>query len=196
MKILSLLFILSTLTVYADDKTPSGMDPEMMKKAKEFATPGEPHKQLQKMTGKWSYTSKWWMRADAKPEESKGSSSMRMILGGRFLEQNIKGKSMGQPYEGHGMIGYDNLKKQYETTWTDNMSTGMMRATGTYDDATKTLTEQGEFTCPMTPDNKATYRGETKWIDANNFTYSMYGKGMTQKDDEFKMMELTYKRSK
>ncbi|HXH32234.1 MAG TPA: DUF1579 domain-containing protein [Bacteriovoracaceae bacterium] len=196
MKILSMLLILSTLNVYADDKIHTGMDPEMMKKAKEFSTPGEPHKQLKKMVGKWNYSSKWWMSSDAKPEESKGQSTMRMILGGRFLEQSLKGTSMGQPFEGHGMIGYDNLKKEYETAWLDNMSTGMMRASGSYDEATKTLTEKGEFTCPMAPDNKASYRGETKWIDDNSFTYSMFGKGMAQKGEEFKMMELTYKRKK
>ncbi len=196
MKLIPLFVLLFSLTSFADDKKAEAMDAEMMKKAQEYATPGEPHKRLAEMAGKWNYTSKWWMTSDAKPEESKGTSTMRMIMGGRYLEQNLKGMAMGKPFEGHGMTGYDNLKQQYQIIWMDSMSTGIMNATGTYDEATKTLSEKGQYSCPVTEGHTAEYRGETKWIDKNSFTYSMFGKGMNPKGAEFKMMEITYKRAK
>lgn len=198
MKLFLLLTMMFSLTLHAEDKKMEGMNEDMMKKAQAYATPGEPHKGLAEMAGKWNYTSKWWMTKDAQPQESKGTSTMRMILGGRFLEQNLKGMSMGKTFEGHGMTGYDNIKKQYEIVWLDNMSTGIMHATGTYDPNTKTMTEMGEYTCPMREarDSTAHYRGETKTIDKNTFTYTMYGKGMNPDGEEFKMMEITYKRAR
>ncbi len=33
---------------------------------------------------------------------------------------------MGMPFEGMGIDGYDNLAKQYVSTWVDNMGTGIM----------------------------------------------------------------------
>lgn len=171
------------------------MDPkkaEMMKKWQEFATPGEPHKILAGFAGKWKYTSKWWEAADAKPEESKGTSNNKMIMGGRFLQQEVKGKSMGMPFEGLGVIGYDNLKKKYESTWLDNMGTGTMKGTGDYDATTQTLKESGEASCPMTDNKAKPFKSEWKVVSKDNFTLTMWGPGKDGK--EYKQMELDFKR--
>jgi len=120
----------------------------MMEKWKEFSTPNENHKVLDTLVGDWDYTIKWWMSPDAKPEESKGTSGIEWIMGGRFIEQTVEGTSMGQPFEGMGIMGYDNEKKQYQSVWIDNMGTGVMTGSGSYDPNTKTLTDQGTFSCP------------------------------------------------
>jgi hypothetical protein len=177
----------------AEDKPK--MDPKqekMMEEWKKYATPSEGHKVLDQMKGNWNYTSKFWHTADAKPAESKGSSKMTLILGGRYLEHNTKGTAMGQPFEGKGFTGYDNIKQKYETIWMDNFGTGMMRGTGSFDAASKTLSDSGEMSCAMTPDKKTTYRSDMKIIDKNNMIFTMYGPGEDKK--EFKQMELTYKR--
>ena len=44
------------------------------------------------------------------------------------------------PFEGMGIVGYDNLLKKFVSVWIDNMGTGLMPGTGTYDAATKTYT--------------------------------------------------------
>lgn len=201
MKLLSLMILTISLSMgnaLAETKKP--MDPkqeEMMKKFHEYATPGEAHKVLKDIAGKWTYTTKFWESESATPHESKGSAKMTMILGGRFLQQEVKGKGMDKmDYEGMGLIGYDNVKKKYITTWIDNMGTGIMEGEGQFNASTKMLTEEGEFTCPMTKDQEADYRGEWVLTDKNNMTYSMYGKGMKDEGKEFKMMEITYKRKK
>jgi hypothetical protein len=181
----------------ADDKKAANMDPkrqEMMKKFMEYSTPSEGHKILKDLAGRWNYTSKMWESADSKPEESKGTSVMKAIFGGRFLEQEFKGKAMGQKFEGLGFIGYNNVTKKYETTWLDNMSTGIMSGKGEMDTAAKTIKEEGEFTCPIDSDHKREYRSEWKIIDKNNMVYTMSGEDMDGKDH--KMMEITYKRAK
>ena len=182
-----LLFSLSTASAEMNKE-------EMMKKMQEASTPGEAHKLLSQFEGNWTFTSKFWESADGKPEESKGTSVMKLILGGRYLHQEVKGKAMGQDFNGLGLMGYDNIKKQYESFWIDSMSTSMMKGAGTYNTSTKTFDDKGEFSCPMTPSKTAAFRSEWKVVDKNNSVFSMYGKGPTGEGKEFKMMELTYKR--
>lgn len=185
-----------TNSVFAADAPPAAADPkkqEMMKKWMEYATPNENHKVFATMTGKWKYTSKWWEKADGKPEESRGTSTIKTIMGGRFLQHETKGKAMGQPFQGLGFTGYDNLKGKYETLWFDSMGTGIMHGTGTYDASTKTLKDSGDYSCPMSDDKKREYRGEWKIIDKNTMSYTMYGPSPDD-SDEFKQAEMTFKR--
>ena len=43
---------------------------------------------------------------------------------------------MGMSFEGMGVTGYDNLKGKYDTIWMDNMASGMMHGTGSFDETT------------------------------------------------------------
>ena len=169
------------------------MDPkmtEMMAKMQEYATPNENHKILEALAGNWDYTLSWQMSAESAPEVSNGTSMSQWILGGRYLEQTVSGTSKGQPFEGRGLTGYDNAKKEYFSLWYDNMSTGLMMAKGSYDAATKTLSESGEFECPIK--GHMVYRGVLKIVDDNTHAYEMYTMGEDGK--EFKNMEITYSR--
>ena len=194
MKLMTLIIALFISTAYADEK-PDAKKEEVMKKWMEYSTPGESHKLIAGLAGKWTFVAKSWETAESKHEETKGTSNMKMILGGRFLLQDIKGKMMGQKYEGHGMLGFDNIKKTFDSVWIDNMGTGVMHGTGTYDAATQTITEKGEFTCPATENKTSEYRNEWKFNDKDTMTFSMFGKGMEDKA-EYKMMEIIYKRVK
>lgn len=190
--ILLVLALVSTSAFAASETgTKKPMDPKMEAWMK-AATPGEEHKALSMMAGNWKYTMKWWETADGKPMESKGTSTGKMIMGGRFLEQEMKGKSMGMPFQGKATMGYDNVKKIFETTWIDNMGTGISKGTATWDAATKTWTETGTLADPMSPTGNKDYRSVTKIVDKNTYTMEMYSKGEDGK--EFKMMEITSKK--
>ena len=186
----SMLVSLFSFNVFANEK-PSE---EMMKKWQEYSTPSAAHKFFSTLAGKWTYTQKLWHSKDSKPEESTGRATMKMIFGGRYLQQDITGKAMGQPYEGMGLTGYDNLKKETISTWADNMGTSIMYGVGKLDLDKKTVSEKGEYTCPMEKDGSAKYRSEWVLVDPNTMTFTMFsdqgGNG------EFKMMEMTYKRAK
>ena len=164
----------------------------MMEKYKEFSTPNENHKVLETLVGGWDYSIKWWMSPDAKPEASAGTSEIKSIMGGRFIEQAVEGTSMGQPFEGMGLMGYNNEKKQYQSIWIDNMGTGIMTGSGSYDPNTKTLTDRGKFSCPA--EGEKSYRGVLKMIDNDNFTYEWYMPGPD--GNEFRAMEIVYTRKK
>ncbi len=90
-----------------------------------------------------------WKAPEAKPEGSSGTSTFKMILGGRYLQQDFKGKVMGQSFTGLGLMGYNNLSKKYESIWLDSMGTAMMKGEGTFDDGEKMFKEAGRRARPL-----------------------------------------------
>ena len=93
---------------------------------------------------------KGWMKPGDKAQESTGTAEHMWVLGGRYLKQDFKGTWAGQPFEGTGYTGYDNVRQEYQTMWLDNMATGMMQVSGSFEPGTKTLKQSGHFACPMT----------------------------------------------
>jgi hypothetical protein len=186
--------------VFAQDNTEPAktdamdkMHQEMMAKWQEFAMPGEGHKALESLVGTWDYTVTWWETPESQPQKSAGTSEVKWIMGGRFLEQTAKGTAMGQEFQGMGIMGYDNMKKEYTGVWIDNMGTGMMTSTGTYDPSTKSFTEKGSFSCPQEGGEKS-FRGVTTIDGPDKYTYEMYAAGKDGK--EARMMEIVYTRKK
>ena len=192
---------LMSTSAFAVDTSKANHDPkhdpkseEKMKAWMDYSTPSEAHKVLSSLAGKWKTTSKMWHTPDTKPEESVGTTTLRMVLGGRFLENKTTGKAMGMPFEGLGFIGYNNITKKYETLWLDNLATGMMRGAGSFDEKNQTLKDSGEFSCPMAKDKTQTYRSEWKIVDKNNLVFAMWSPDESGK--EFKNMEMIFKRAK
>ncbi len=189
--IIALLLLCASGTANAEtQKAPPPFTPEQMAAFEKASNPGEEHKLLQQYVGRWNHVVSWWMTADAAPEVSKGTSEMEMIMGGRFLKQKVKGTSMGKPFEGMGITGYDNVKKHYSTMWLDNISTGMMLGTGQFDKEKNAIVDQGSFSCPMSPDGNRTYRAVWTTVQKNSFKYEMFGPGQDGK--EMRMMEIVY----
>ena len=199
-----LLTLTATGVYAADTKTQDQAAPQagaagsadkaaMMEKMKKLMSPSDAHKVLEPLAGKWTYTAKFWMDPSGKPEETTGSSENELIYGGRFLKQTVKGTWMGEPFEGAGYTGYDNIRQQYESIWMDSMSTSMMTSTGAYDAATKTLTQSGSCSCPLTGEKNRQVRSELLITDKDHNTYSSFMSGPDGK--EFKAMEIVYTRA-
>jgi hypothetical protein len=167
-------------------------DEAKMAKWKEAATPGEAHKRLEPLVGTWSHASTWWESPEAQPQKSQGTTEATWVLGNRFVQQVVRGEMMGQPFEGIGITGYDNVKQEYASVWLDNMSTGIMASSAQFDPATNSLMEQGTFSCPITGEKHMSFRSVLKIADANSHSYEMYMKDKDGK--EFKSMEIQYTR--
>ena len=187
--LIGLCLVLSVSVAMAKEKEPAQMDMQaMMDTYKKLATPGESHKQLASLEGSWNTKTKEWMDPKKPPTESTGTCEEKMLLDGRFLQQECTGEMMGQPYTGIGVHGYDNLTKKYVTTWMDSMGTGIMFMDGTASADGKTITLHGSHKDPMGGVMK--HRAVWKLVDANTQTFEMYHKGKDGK--EMKMMEITY----
>jgi hypothetical protein len=176
----------TTTTVVAPAVDPKAA---MMEKFKEYSTPNQNHRVLDQMVGNWNYTSTFWMDPVGPAETSSGSATAAWTMDGRFIEQNVEGVSMGMPFKGRSITGYDNAQKEYQSVWYDNMGTGLMTVEGAYDPASKTLVQKGDFVCPIYGHTNA--RWVTKFIDANTYSFETY---MTKEGKEFRNMEIIYKR--
>lgn len=183
--------VVTSSAVAKDRKADKQMDPQaMMETYKKLATPGEPHKQLAGLAGSWTTKTKEWMEPGKPPMESTGSVEMKVLLDGRYLQQEFTGDMMGQPYTGVGITGYDNLRKRYVSTWIDSMGTGIFMMEGTATADGKTITLKGHHAEPG--GGQMAHRAVWKLVDDNTQTFDMYGSHHGGK--EMKMMEIVYTR--
>lgn len=165
----------------------------MTKMWNDFKTPGDMHKWLEQTNGTWEGDVSTWMDPSAPPEKTKSTITQTSALGGRYVIGKFKGTAFGQPMEGISTMGYDNARKLFVSTWLDNLGTGIVYMTGTYDDKTKTLNLKGFQTDPMTGKD-SNIREEMTMIDNDSYSMIMFGDGFDGK--EMKFMEGTYKRKK
>ena len=179
----------------AKDAAPAAMPDSaaMMKAWMDFATPGAMHTWMAKTNGTWEVEVSSWMAPDQPLMKSNAVNIQSSVMGGRYVIGKFTGTMMGQPFEGMSTMGYDNAKKMFISTWVDNMGTGIVHMTGTYDEAAKTLNLKGHQTDPMTGKDTE-MREEMKMIDDNTYSMTMYGAGMDGK--EMKFMEGTFKKKK
>jgi len=159
-----------------------------MKAMMAYSTPGEIHQMMAKSAGTWKTDITMWMQPGAPPVTSTGETTNEMILGGRYLQSKNKGTFMGAPFEGIGMMGYDNAKKMFVNSWVDNMGTGMMYLTGTWDPTTKSINLTGSMVDPMAGGD-VKVREVYKMVDDNTQTMEMYS---IANGKEFKNMEIKY----
>ena len=185
------IMLTASVAMAKDNKSEKQMDPQaMMEVYAKLASPGEPHKQFASLAGSWTTKTKSWMEPGKPPMESSGSAEMKMVLDGRFLQQEFSGEMMGQPYSGIGINAYDNLLKRYVSTWIDTMGTGIFIMEGTADAGGKIITLKGQHA--EVGGGHMTHRAVWKIVDANTQTFEMYGTHRHGK--EMKMMEITYTR--
>jgi Protein of unknown function (DUF1579) len=181
----------SSLVMATEKKQERQVNPDaMMETYKKLAMPSEPHKQFANLAGSWRTRTKSWMEPQKPPMESDGSCEQKMLLEGRFLQQECTGDMMGQPFRGIGVMGYDNHTRKYVSTWMDSMGTGIFFMEGNGSADGKTITQKGEYDDPIEGHMKL--RGVTKIVDNNTEIFEMYG--TNKNGQETKMMEITYTR--
>lgn len=154
-----------------------------------FATPGPAHEEFKELVGRWDCEVRTYMPDPANPQVSRGEARFELLLGGRFLRQEFECDMAGQKFHGMGISGYDNALEKYVGVWIDDMGTGIMHTSGTYDEASDTITETGEGSSPIGAIN---YRLVTKSASEESFVFTMF---MTMPGaGEQKTMEITYTR--
>jgi hypothetical protein len=158
-----------------------------------YAAPSDVHKMMATWGGDWSAEISTWMDPAAPPMKTMVKTVNKMILGGRYLVSNNTGSMMGMPFEGVSTMGYDNAKKQFVSTWIDNMGTGIMTMTGIWNESTKTIESKGSMVNAEAGDGSEMSCRETmQVIDDKTQLMTMYCPGKDGK--EMKMMEIRYSR--
>jgi hypothetical protein len=165
---------------------------DMMEVYKKLAVPGEPHKLLARLEGSWITKTKAWMEPGAPPMESTGTCEQRMLMDGRYLQQEYTGRMEGDSYSGINLIGYDNHTGKYVSTWIDSMSTAIYCFEGSSDEDGRTITQECSYDDPV--------RGPLRWrsvsriIDDDTIEYEMFI--TPEGGSEQKEMEMTVSRKK
>jgi hypothetical protein len=196
-EITTLLFaaLLLCNVVYAQDKskkpTQQPDSAAMMKAWQDYMTPGAMHKLMASWNGTWATDGKFWMDENAPATESKGSCVNSMTLNGLYQESMHKSTMMGMPFEGHGLLAFDNNRKVFISTWVDNMGSGVMILEGIYNSSAKTLTLTGSMDDPIK--GKMKIRETLKIVDDNNQVMEMYAAPSNGK--ETKWMEIKFKKT-
>ncbi len=191
-----LLFLFSVANVMAQDKgteatgekkagTDAGGDPW-----EKYMAIGEMHKMLASADGEWKAEMEFWTAPGAPSEKSTSTCKNEMILGGRYQQSTMEGTMMGMPFEGRGIVGFDNIRKVFVNTWIDNMGTGLSYSEGPYDAKTKSITFMGETMDPMSGKMIKT-RSVYKFESDSHHVFEMY---MMQNGKEVKSMAINYKR--
>ena len=200
MTMLTRLSVVVTLVVAVpvlaqQEHAPSAEETAMMEAWAKAATPGPEHARLAQLEGEWDMTIRSWTGPGAPPAEARGSSTYRMILGGRYLEQTAVGEMGpemgGAEFHGAGLTGYDNMRGVYVATWVDNMGTGILYAEGRWDDDTASLVTHAEYLDPMSGTTKKV-RMVTRIVSPVRHVFEWHEDGPDGGD--VKAMEIEYTR--
>ena len=167
---------------------------EMMKKMEEISGPGPEHKVLTDLAGEWDVEVKSWMAGpDGPSTTSKGACKGKLILGGRFLQEEFEGEMMGMKFNGMGITGYDKFNKKYVNTWIDSMGTGILSSDGSADASGKVLTFNGKMDEPYSGEKAKPVRMVTRIVSHDKHVFEMHDLSLGEKS---KVMEITYTRKK
>jgi len=163
---------------------------EAMQALAEQAQPGPAHAELMKRAGDYT-TTETYSAPGVEPQQFTGTAKLKSILGGRFLEEENSGDSLGQPYSGLRLYGYNNGSKQYEAIWIYNGSTAFLVLDGSSDDNGKTVRYTGAFLGPG--GGRQTLRVTITQQDADHFVVKLLGEGPKNATST---LETTYTRAK
>ncbi len=196
---------LATLVAYAqpkdDGKNKNAQPPEMqlpagwteadMQACIEAGTPGAMHEKMLEGVGTWEGQCTMWMAPDAPPMTSSCTATVTSMMDGRYIKNEMKGDMPGMgPFNGFGIGGYDNVSKQFVSTWVDNHSTGIMYGTGKLSADGKKLEWTFKYNCPVTK-KQTTMREVETFTSPTTKTMEMWGTD-PKTGKEFKMMRIEF----
>ena len=170
--------------------SPDDAQQQAMQALAEAAKPGPIHAQLMKRAGDYT-TTETYSAPGAEPQQSSGTATLKSILGGRFLEEENSGDSLGARYSGLRLYGYNNGSKQYEAVWIYDGSTAFLVLDGSSDDNGKTVRYTGAFLGPGGA--RQTLRVTITQQDDDHFTVKLLGEAP---GGAMSTLETTYTRTK
>lgn len=167
---------------------PGSEQEQMLKKIETAGTPGAPHKSLGALVGEWKAEVRCWMDPDQPPKVSQAESSVSWALDGRFVEEEFHGNMMGQDFTGHGLLGFDNTKRKFNSVWMDDKHTSMFTSEGKGDAGNKTITLEGKGVCPVSGRTDVAMKQILHLMSPEKHVLEMFNDGQ-------RTMEITYTRA-
>ncbi|MCS7034884.1 MAG: DUF1579 domain-containing protein [Phycisphaerae bacterium] len=159
----------------------------------EAGTPGKMHEFLAKSVGRWTGTQTRWMYPAAEPVSSRCDRIVTSIYDGRYLKVEMHSEIPGiGPLHGFGLYGYDNVTKEFVSTWIDSWGTGIMNGTGKLDPDGKILHWSYKYNCPLTK-RPATIR-EVQTVTGPNTRIMEWFTTDPKSGQEYQMLRVEFER--
>jgi hypothetical protein len=146
---------------------------------------GPEHHVLRKDVGTWD-AEVIARSPGAAPQPSKGSAENRLIAGGLWLVSDFKNETTG--FEGHGVFGYDLLRRKYVGSWVDPMRSFLAPMEGTWDADKRTMTFFVDYPGASGP---VRWRETTESVDDSTQVFRTF---MPSPTGEVEVMTVTYRR--
>jgi Protein of unknown function (DUF1579) len=127
---------------------------------------GPEHAKIAEMCGTWDTV------MDIGGQKSNGTAIYTSICDGMWISSNFEGTLDGKPFQGHGVDGFDQVKKEYIGYWFDSMTSFPIVLSGNYDADGKVLTMVG--TMPGPAESAQKYRSTTEMNGPDQMTFKMY----------------------
>jgi hypothetical protein len=151
--------------------------------------PGPEHARLTALCGTWDVELTFWFKPGAPGMTTKGTSIIRSLLDGLFIEERIDGQLNAMPFTTLSWTGFNTSTHEYEATRIASTNTSRIAENGAWDD------QAGRF------ELKGTYKlaGET-WTQRTVIQPSADTMVVTSylsfgKVPEWKAVEMRYKRT-
>lgn len=164
---------------------------EMMNDWIAMGQPTAAHAWLGRFVGEWDVKTETFMDPAAPPIVSSATAKVTWKMEGKWIEEHFHGDMMGMPFEGFGSTGFDNVKKQYVSSWMDSMGSGLYVSYGSVSPDMKTLTMFGKMDEPMTGEYGKAVMYQITVHSEDHHTFEMkevvYG-------DPFTVMKMEYRR--
>src|SRR4249919_1116147 len=117
----------------ADARPPAAPEQSTMSQA------GPEHARLTTMCGTWDVEMTFWFKPGGPGLTTKGTSTIRPLFDGLFVEERIEGTLNSTPFTTLAWTGFNSATHQYEATRIASTNTIRIAETGGYDEKTRTF---------------------------------------------------------
>jgi hypothetical protein len=103
------------------------------------------HARLAAMSGTWDVEMTLWVQPGRPGLTAKGTSTIRPILSGLFVEERIEGTLNGAPFTTLAWTGFNTDSHQYEATRISSTNSIRIAEVGNYDEKTKQFELKADY---------------------------------------------------
>jgi hypothetical protein len=103
------------------------------------------HARLAAMSGTWDVDLTFWFQPGRPGISAKGTSTIRPILNGLFVEEKIEGTLNGAPFTTLAWTGFNADSHKYEATRISSTNTSRVAETGSYDEKTNQFELKADY---------------------------------------------------
>jgi hypothetical protein len=141
-----LVAALAAVSALGAATTASAGLPPLLRKASRTLQVGPEQTRLTEMVGVWDVELTFWVQPGRPPVRAKGTSTIRPLFDGRFVEERIDGELNGVPFTTLAWTGFNTATRQYEATRIASTNTIRIAETGGYDEKTKQFELKADYT--------------------------------------------------